>query len=441
MKVIERILGGQKPATAVRSSMDDLLPLFTADNMIPLLNTTMAGQSQETALGNTYDAYHRNGPVFALTLARMQLFSQIRFQWANAGKGKPGALFGSPELAVLENPWPGGVTADLLARMELDVTTAGNSYIWRRGATKLGRLRPEWVTIVLGSATDATHPGEAPDVEVAGYFYDPPNGLDRIFVPNEVAHYAPIPDPNSNFLGMSWVTPVMMEARADDAAMVHKDAFFRNAATPNLAIKFDPAVAIESVERFKALIESEHRGFRNAYKTLYLGGGADPVVIGKDFQQLDFAAVQGKGESRLASAAGMPPSWVGFSEGLQGSALNAGNFDSARRRLADGTMQHLWRNAAASLQSIVRPPHSGVNLWFDTSDVPFLSEAAETAATVQAQQAQTITTLVRDGFTPESVVAAVTAGDWALLVHTGLTSVQLQEPGTQPAATTPQNGA
>jgi len=237
------------------------------------------------------------------------------------------------------------------------------------------------------------------------------------------------------------VTPVLMEARADDAAMVHKDMFFRNAATPNLAIKFDPNVAVETVERFKAMVEADHRGFRNAYKTMYLGGGADPVVVGRDFQQLDFAAVQGKGESRLASAAGMPPSWVGFSEGLQGSALNAGNFDSARRRLADGTMQHLWRNAAASLQNIVRPPQNGVSLWFDTSDVPFLSEAAETAASVQAQQAQTIVTLVRDGFTPDSAVAAVMAGDWALLVHTGLTSVQLQGPGQGPAADTQQNGA
>lgn len=437
MRLYESLLGGRRTEDQARSSLDDMLGLFTVDNRIPLLNTTMAGQSQETALKNSYDAVRRNGPVFALTMARMQLFSQIRFQWTRFSGGNSGALFGTPELAVLENPWPGGVTADLLARMELDVTTAGNAYIWRRSSTRLGRLRPEWTTIVLGSQTSADHPGEAPDVEVAGYLYDPPKGESRVFGPEQVAHYAPVPDPDATFLGMSWVTPVMLEARADDAAMVHKGAFFRNAATPNLAIKFDPAVSAEAVERFKALVEDSHTGFRNAYKTMYLGGGADPVVVGKDFQQLDFAAVQGKGESRLASAAGMPPSWVGFSEGLQGSALNAGNFDSARRRLADGTMQHLWRNAAASLQNIVRPPATGVRLWFDTSDVPFLSDAAETTAKVQAEQAQTITALVRDGFTPDSAVQAVINQDWTQLVHTGLVSVQMQKPG----AGDPQNGA
>lgn len=424
MKLHEKLLRRpERPAGSSRS-FDDLLSLMTAENMIPF--TTMVGQSDEKALQTTYDTVRRNGPVFSLVLARMQLFSQARFQWTRFTGGSAGELFGTQELTILENPWPGGVTADLLARMELDVSSAGNSYIWRRAKDRLSRLRPEWMTIVLGSQYDAATPGEAPDCEVAGFLYDPPNGRSAVFGPNEVAHYAPIPDPDANFLGMSWVTPVLLEARADDAAMVHKDKFFRNAATPNLAIRFDPNVAFETVEKFKAMMEDDHRGFRNAYKTLYLGGGADPVVVGKDFKQMDFTAVQGKGESRLASAAGVPPSWVGFSEGLQGSALNAGNFDSARRRLADGTMQHLWRNAAASLQNIVAAPDAGARLWFDTSEVPFLSEAAETAATVQFQQSQTITALVRDGFTADSVVKAVMNQDWSQLVHTGLTSVQLQ---------------
>jgi hypothetical protein len=43
----------------------------------------------------------------------------------------------------------------------------------------------------------------------------------------------------------------------------------------------------------------------------------------------------------------------------------------------------------------------------------------------------TITGLVRDGFTPESAIAAVQASDWSLLSHTGLLSVQMQPPGTE----------
>ena len=52
-----------------------------------------------------------------------------------------------------------------------------------------------------------------------------------------------------------------------------------------------------------------------------------------------------------AAAAGIPPSVVGFSEGLQGSALNAGNYESAKQHFAEMTMHPLWRNAAGSFAS------------------------------------------------------------------------------------------
>ena len=145
-----------------------------------------------------------------------------------------------------------------------------------------------------------------------------------------------------HFLGMSWITPVLRDLQSDQAAVEHKYKFFENAATPNIAIKFDPSVTIETVRQFKELAEDEHRGAFNAWKTLYLGGGADVTPVGMSFREMDYAVIQGRAESRLAAAAGVPPSWVGFEEGLQGSSLNAGNFDSARRRFSDGTMVALW---------------------------------------------------------------------------------------------------
>ena len=60
--------------------------------------------------------------------------------------------------------------------------------------------------------------------------------------------------------------------------------------------------------------------------------------------------------TRLAAAAGIPPVVVGFSEGMQGSSLNAGNYSAARRRMADGTMRPLWRNAARSLATLLNVP-------------------------------------------------------------------------------------
>lgn len=411
-------------------TLDDLAEMFMfGGNAYPLIQTTQGSVDEESVAGTSAAAFKGNGPIFALVQARMQAFSQVRFQWTQFTGSQPGDLFGTEELRVLERPWPGGTTADLLARMEIHASLAGCAFVIRPRRDRLSMMRPDQVTIVMGSQTDADDPAEAPDAEIVGFVHQTSRGRLTTFGAEEVAYYAPVPDPDYRFLGMSWITPVIREMQADGMATEHKARFFQNAATPNLAIKFDPSVSLENVKRFKAVLESEHRGVWNAYKTLYLGGGADPVVVGRDFRQMDFAATQGKGESRLAAAAGVPPSWVGFSEGLQGSSLNAGNFQAARRRFSDGTMQHLWTNAATSLETLLRPPNPGATLWFD-SRVPFMREDAGDLAGIQSQQAATIGALIKDGFVPETAVKAVMNNDWSLLKHSGLVSVQLQPPGT-----------
>lgn len=422
-------------------SLNELIAAFSDPNALITSYGTMSDEERITTL---VDVARRNGPVFALIQARVQVFSQARFQWTRGTGGNPRDMFGSRALAMLERPWRSARTPSLLGRMELGASGAGNAFVRRirRGNRALGTfedrlsvLRPEWVTIILGSHELPESPELAADAEVVGYLYSPGGDASRgmLLLPNEVCHYAPIPDPAAQFRGMSWITPVLPEVNSDTASEIHKAKFFENAATPNMAIKFDPTVTFEAVKKFKELLETEHQGAINAYKTLYLGGGADPVTIGKDFQQLQFAATQGKGESRLASAAGVPASWVGFSEGLQGSALNAGNFDSAaRRRMGDGTMQHLWATAAASLEALFLPEEipSEAMLWHDTRWIPFLRDDSEKAATTQKTQAETINGLIMQGFTAESAIQAVTDGDLQLLKHSGLVSVQLQAPGS-----------
>lgn len=426
-------------------SFDDWVDFFNYANVAyPFLRNSMSALDEETIGSTLTQVAKSNGLVFALMLARLQVFSQARFQWTRLERGAPGELFGTRELEILERPWPGGTTADLLARMEMDVTCAGNAFIRRLrrgGRSRLVRLRPDWMYVILGSETDADHPDEAPDVELLGYAYRPPNGEITTFLPDEVAHFAPYPDPEAHFLGMSWVTPAIRDVSADNLMTDHKRAFMRNAATPNVIVKFDPSITMKAVKEFREFFEASHRGVDNAYKTLFLGGGADVTVVGKDFAQLQFAVTQGKGESRLASASGVPPSWVGFSEGLHGSALNAGNFTAARRRFGDGTMQHLWANAAASLEPILDRPDDA-QLWFATKGIPFLHMDAQDAAEVQAKEAATITALVREGFTAESAIAAVRDNDWSRLEHTGMLSVQLRGPGAgEPAANGDQEGA
>jgi len=226
---------------------------------------------------------------------------------------------------------------------------------------------------------------------------------------------------------MSWLHPILREVMGDSAATTHKLKFFEQGATPNMVVTFDAGITLDKFERFVSKFSEGHEGVANAYRTLFLAGGADAKVVGSDLRQIDFKQTQGAGETRIAMAAGVPPVVVGMSEGLQGSSLNAGNYAQARRRLADGTMRPLWRSFAAAMQTIVPPP-PGAELWYDDRDVPFLREDLKDVAEIKQLEASMMKVLIDAGFTPESVTDAVTAGDWKRLKHTGLFSVQLQPP-------------
>jgi phage portal protein BeeE len=385
--------------------------------------------------------FKRSGPVAALMFVRQMVFSEARFQFRQMRNGRPGELFGNQDLALLEQPWRNGTTGDLLSRMIQDADLAGNAFFTVVDG-RIKRLRPDWVTIVTASRQDPDLYGDALDGDLLGYIYSPRMpGSDEgdVLFPDQVAHFAPIPDPEFQFRGMSWLTPVIREVEADQSATQHKLNFFRNGASPQIVATLDAAVKPESFERFKAAFDAGHRGVMNAYKTVFLGGGADVKVVGSDLRQLDFKATQGAGESRLAAAAGVPPVIVGFSEGLAGSSLNAGNYAASRRRFADGTLRPLWRQAAGALATLVPPP-AGAELWYDDRDIPFLREDRGDVADIQNKQANTIAQLVTAGYEPASAVAAVQAEDMSLLTHTGLFSVQLQEPGTgQPTSADPKS--
>lgn len=384
----------------------------------------------------------RNGPVASLMFIRLMAFSEARFQFRRMNEGRPGDLFGTRDLAILEHPWANATTGDLLARMIMDVDLAGNAFFTLvDGGTRVKRLRPDWVTIVTGSHSEPSLYGDAIDGDLIGYIYDPltgGTGEGEVLLPHQVAHFAPIPDPEYQYRGMSWLTPVIRDIEADTAATQHKLNFFRNGASPQIVVSVDSSVKPEVFERFKAVMEENHAGVHNAYRTLYLGGGADVKVIGTDLQQLDFKATQGAGESRLAAAAGVPPVIVGFSEGLAGSSLNAGNYASSRRRFADLTLRPLWRNAAGSLATLINVPDNA-ELWYDDRDIAFLREDRGDVADIQNKQANTILQLVNAGYEPESVTQAVANEDVTLLRHTGLYSVQLQKPGEpgEPGAAVP----
>ena len=118
---------------------------------------------------------------------------------------------------------------------------------------------------------------------------------------------------------------------------------------------------------------------------------------------------------------------VGLSEGL--SAATYSNYGQARRAFGDLWARPQWREAAASLGSVLLAP-SGSRLWYDDRHIPFLAEDQRDEAEIFGADAATVRTLTDGGYEPKSVLAAVQSRNFGLLKHSGYLSVQMQAPGT-----------
>lgn len=408
---------------------------------------TLSGQTTEPApanfVGLASHAYGANGVVFSCMTLRMQVFSSVRFRWQRLRGGKPADMFGSPDLRLLERPWVGGTTQDLLMRMIQYADLSGNAYVTRQD-NELVLLRPDWVDIVVEDRHIRGGNNEPGGGQVGwrkvGFLYwqnGRGSGDPTFLFADEVAHFAPIPDPLATYRGMSWLTPIIREIQADQSMTRFQQRYLDNGATPNMVVKHFPghspngqgAATLEQVVKWREEFEEGHVGIDKAGKTLHLYPGADATIVGSNLKEIEFKVVQGHGETRIAAAAGVPPIIAGLSEGLESATYS--NYAQAVRRFGDGTAHPIWQNLAGSMERVIPPPGPDVRLWYDSDNVPFLRQDEADAAKIQQTKAMTISSFITAGYTPESAAAAVESNDFRLLEHTGLYSVQLQPPGTQ----------
>lgn len=448
MGLLERIAEARSGGPETRYSIDS----YITDYLMPAqfgyngnqyaaggynLVQTLAG-NRASEIVNTLPGYMaalRNcPPAFAAQNVRATVLSQARFTFRNLpSRPNPRRQFGTRELGILEKPWTNATTGELIARMEWHAGLAGNAYVLRQ-SQRLRVLRPDWVAILYGSQQEPEDAVHALDGEVLGYVYQ--NGglyssgnSPMTLLPQDVAHWSPIPNAESGGIGESWITPAIRDMQGDRMAAEHKIRYFENGATPNLVVKGIPAATKTQFDELVAMMEEKHTGIANAYKTLYLTAGADASVVGSNLAELDLKGVQGANETRIAFLSRVHPVILGIAEGLSGSALNAGNFGMARRIWADTWIYPTLQDLVAALSTIINVP-SGAELWFDVADMPILREDAKDAADIAKINASTITQYVREGYTPDSAVAATVGQDAGLLKHTGSLSVQLQTPGS-----------
>lgn len=419
-------------------------------------NAWSSSRSDRERIEHSFEGYaagagKASGVVFACHYARLRHYAQANFVWRQDTTGTFSPR-GQGDLSALERPWPSATAGDLLARLEVDATYAGNSYwTWcdddgnfgvkaMGSGRRLAWMNPSWVWILMGSKSGDPN---ALDTKIVAFVYDPPIGMggqsgreDRmvILTPAEVAHYKPVPDPEARYRGMSWITPVLREIQADKAATTHKLKFFERGAALQTIVSLDKEVTPDEFDAFVERFKATHEGADNAFKTVFVGGGANVAVTSSNLQELDFRNVTGTAQTLIAANAGVHPVLIPLSEGMAGSSLNSGNFKAARRSVADGTLAHLWGQTTASFGHLLKAP-PGWRLAVDP-DMPFLRDDATDVAQVQQTVAQALKALTDAGYKPDSAVEYLKTNDLSKLVgnHSGLFSVQLQPPGTRQQA-------
>jgi hypothetical protein len=370
-------------------------------------------------------AHAGNSVVFSAFLIRMMLFSEARLCWQALDDKH---LFGNTDLSIFEHPWgPDSITGNLLARMEQDAGLAGNAYIWAPpGEGRLVRLRPDWTTIIseLVAVENGTgKPGYYRDK--IGYWFEPPKGVTDqgkgFFVhAAEVCHWAPVPDPQADFRGMSWLTPIVREVASDDGLTQYKIRYLENSASPNLLIKYAAKLQDATVDKIRERMAARHGGVDNAFKTLVLDQGADVTVIGNSLAQMDFSNVSAAGTERILAASMVPGVLVGL-EPLRGAGKG---YLESMHKFADLWARPQWRSVCGALGQLVTVP-AGNRLWFDTADIAALQDAAMERGQTALVNMQAILTARQAGYTRESITVAVTSGD--------ITKLQPDPAATPPA--------
>ena len=435
-----RLRSGSSPA-ATRSSGVVAFPNGTFGVSSKYAAYVQGTETIPNDFGAYVDAVKACPPAFTAQNVRAKVLSEARFVWRNNRSSKtPGRIWSSTALGLLEKPWPNATTGNLVSRMEWHAGLGGNSYVYRnRTKNRLRVLRPDWITLILGSEREPDDPMGAIDAELLGYAYV--NGglysgnKPVTLLPDDVAHWAPIPDPDNPWVGMSWLSPAIPEMQSDGAVTEHKLAYFRNGTTAHVVIK---GIKAKDKPEFDAIVdglESEHAGVTNSFRTYYLKEGADASVLGSNLADLDLKNVQGASETRIASLSQVPAPILNIAEGLQGSSLNAGNLGQTRRNFGDTWCRPSWRDLCAALGSIADEP-SDSELWFDASDVAFLHDDETDAADIRQKDMITIRTGVDAGFDPDAAVRYAETGEHAQLLgtHSGLFSVQLQPAGADAGA-------
>lgn len=290
--------------------------------------------------------------------------------------GSAEELVEHPLLALLQKPNPFYGDIGLLAGTVLSYCIAGNAY-WvkiRNGAHKVTELWyvPHW-SIRPESPADGSE-------YISHYLYAPGGGAAPTRLDCEdVVHFRHGLDPRNTRMGLSPIDGAIREIFMDLESSNFVASLLRNMGVPGVVIspKNGALPSKDDVEATKTWFQEAFGGDRRG-GPLVMGAPTDVSPYGFNPQQMNMGEARDIAEERICACLGIPAAVVGFGAGLQTAKVGATMEELRKLAWHNGVLpvaRALADELARSLlPDFAKPNESGLELIWDTSEVPALQE-------------------------------------------------------------------
>lgn len=281
--------------------------------------------------------YQKNPFVFRAVNLIARAASRVDFFVADSG-GEP--MEGHMVTEILDNPNPELARAGLVERFLSDVILTGNGYAKFAEPQELHPLRPDAVRV--------KHSNDPTEL-VGGYSWG--HGLtgdEEEFERDEVLHIKTY-HPTSEFYGMSPIHAAEAAIALSNRGFEWNVNLLDRGGVPPWFLSVDGVLNQEQKTNIQEELDEKHQGFENQGKPLILEGEMNADTLGESPKDMDHIDGQKWAGRTIATAMGMDPAMLGFSE-----SQTFANFETAWESLYQDTVYPYLELVTTEIESFFK---------------------------------------------------------------------------------------
>lgn len=219
--------------------------------------------------------------------------------------------------------------------------------------TQLFLLRPDRLTIKAGVGEEF----------IGGYVYRNEAGRD-IPIENSEMVFIKRPDPTNQFRGLSVLKAAARVVDIENYSEEYNKNYFYNGASSGILFKTEQKLNKDVRERFRAQIDENYRGVRNAHKYLILESGLDATPLTANARDMEFFNQLNWTRDKILGIFRVPRTALGITDDVNRANAEATDYVFAKR-----TIKPLLQMIVDQLNEFYLPMFGdGDNLWLDFED-------------------------------------------------------------------------